>query len=115
MSHPKERCVNDGIDPAWCSLTYTSVDEAANASVELGRDTLLARLDIQAAYRIIPLHLTDRWLLGKDWSGEVYIDTVLPFGLRSALKVFSAVADALEWIMRKQGSFLFQKWGTTNS
>ena len=33
----------------------------------------------------------------------VYIDTVLPFGLRSAPKVFNAVVDALEWIMRKQG------------
>ena len=35
------------------------------------------------------------------WS--IYVDTVLPFGLRSAPKVFNAVADALEWIMQKHG------------
>ena len=80
-----------------------SFDEAANAIVELGRGTLLAKLDIHAAYRIIPVHPDDRWLLGMEWSGKIYIDTVLPFGLRSAPKVFNAVADALEWIMRKQG------------
>ena len=32
------------------------------------------------------------------WEGGLYIDTVLPFGLRSAPKVFSAIADATEWI-----------------
>ena len=31
------------------------------------------------------------------------MDTVLPFGLRSAPKVFNAVADALEWVCRRQG------------
>ena len=33
----------------------------------------------------------------------MFIDTVLPFGLRSAPKIFNAVADALEWIVRKDG------------
>ena len=80
-----------------------SVDEAANAIMELGRGKLLAKLDIQAAYRIVPVHPNDRWMLGMQWSGKVYIDTVLPFGLRLAPKVFNAVADAVEWIMRKQG------------
>ena len=34
---------------------------------------------------------------------ELYVDTTLPFGLRSAPKIFNAVADALEWILREQG------------
>ena len=28
---------------------------------------------------------------------------MLPFGLRSALKIFTAVADALEWCIREAG------------
>ena len=103
LSHSKGGSVNDGIDPLLCSLSYTSVDEAANAILELGKGVLLAKLDIQSAYRIIPVHPADRWLLGMDWSGGVYVDTVLPFGLQSAPKVFNAVADALEWIMQKHG------------
>jgi hypothetical protein len=37
------------------------------------------------------------------WKEGIYIDTVLPFGLRSAPKIFSAVADALEWVLLEQG------------
>ena len=37
------------------------------------------------------------------WEGRVYIDSVLPFGLRSAPLLFSAVADALQWIMKRKG------------
>lgn len=81
LSHPKGGSVNDDINLALCSLTYTSVDEAANAIMELGPGTRLAKLDVQSAYRITPVHPADRCLLGMEWSGMVYIDTVLPFGL----------------------------------
>ena len=36
------------------------------------------------------------------WKGKLF-DTALPFGLRSAPKLFNALADALEWIMRSRG------------
>ena len=35
--------------------------------------------------------------------GELFIYTTLPFGLRSAPKIFTAVVDAPEWIARQQG------------
>ena len=35
--------------------------------------------------------------------GQFLIDKVFPFGLRSAPKIFSAVADALLWILTKKG------------
>ncbi len=38
--------------------------------------------------------------LGMQWDGSIFINTVLPFGLRSAPKIFSALADTLEWIFR---------------
>ena len=41
--------------------------------------------------------------LRESWKGDIYIDTVLSFGLRSAPKVFNAVADALEWVVRSSG------------
>ena len=37
------------------------------------------------------------------WDDQVYIDAALPFGLRSAPKIFNALADALEWIVRNHG------------
>ena len=34
---------------------------------------------------------------------KIFIDKVLPFGLRSAPKIFNALADALEWVARSRG------------
>jgi hypothetical protein len=36
------------------------------------------------------------------WRGKVYVDKVLPFGLRTAPKVFTALADALEWVLQSR-------------
>ena len=52
---------------------------------------------------MIPIHPQDQWLLGVQWRGEVFIDRMLPFGLRSAPKIFSAVADAIQWILAVKG------------
>ena len=37
------------------------------------------------------------------WDGSLYVDMAPPFGLRSAPKIFTAVADAAEWIVRRRG------------
>ena len=103
LSHPEGQSVNDGISDALCSLTYVSVDTAAQAALQTGRGTLMAKVDIRNAYRNIPVHPDDRWLLGMSWQGGIYIDTVLPFGLCSAPKIFNAVTDALEWVVRERG------------
>ena len=67
------------------------------------KGSFLVKADIQEAYRMISVHPEDQHLLGVRWEGTVYIDRVLPFGLQSAPKLFSAVADALHWILHKKG------------
>ena len=103
LSSPDGHSVNDGISRSLCSLTYVSVDTAVKLVEQLGRGTLLAKVDIRSAYRMLPIHPDDRWLLGMRWEGSVFVDTALPFGLRSAPKIFTAVADALEWIIKREG------------
>ena len=95
--------VNNGISRELCSLHYTSVDEAAKWVATLGAGAQLAKMDIRQAYRNIPVAPADRRLLGFQWKGTVYLDQVLPFGLRSAPLIFSAITDALLWIMLKRG------------
>ena len=103
LSFPKSKSVNDGISPQLCSLEYTSVDKVAEATRQLGRGTLMAKVNIKSAYRLISVHPTDRPLLGIKWQDQLYVDSRLPFGLRSAPKIFNAVADALEWCFRYEG------------
>ena len=64
---------------------------------------MLAQLDIKSAYRLVSVHPDDRPLLGIQWQGGTYVDGMLPFGLRSAPKIFMVVADALEWCIREAG------------
>ena len=96
--------MNDGIDPERCSLSYMKVDDAARAIERMGRGAKMAKVDIKSAYRMIPIHPEDRSLLGMLWEDALYFDdAALPFGLRSAPKVFTAVADGLEWRLRLEG------------
>ena len=103
LSSPSGASVNDFIDPALCSLKYASVDDAAEFVAKVGPGALLAKLDIKSAYRNIPVHPGDRHLLGIRWQGRTYVDSCLPFGLRSAPKIFNATADALEWMIAHRG------------
>ena len=104
LSSPKGFSVNDRIEPSLCSVHYTSVDEACERVVAKGRGAMLAKFDAEGAFRTVPVHPDDRWLLGMQWEGQVYIDKVLPFGLRSAPKLYNAVADALLWILERHAA-----------
>jgi len=70
----------------------------------LGKGSWLVKMDIKQAYRNIAVHPADCYLLGMKWEGHTYIDATLPFGLRSAPLIFSAVADMLAWFMQVQGA-----------
>ena len=103
LSAPEGASVNDGISREVCSLSYMTVDDAARVIEASGWGAYLAKVDIKNAYRIIPVHPEDRALLGMQWEGALYVDAALPFGLRSAPKIFTSVADALEWMLRERG------------
>ena len=68
--------------------------------VRLGRGALI---DLKSAYRNILVHPDDRWLLGMVWEEKLFVDTALPFGLRSAPMVFNAVAEALAYMIKREG------------
>ena len=103
LSFPPGRSVNDGIDPGLCSMSYITVDTVAKKLASLGPGALMAKVDVESAYRLVPVHPDDRPLLAIQWNGAIYGDAMLPFGLRSAPKIFSAVADALEWCFKNRG------------
>ena len=107
MSHPRGYSVNDGIPKSLCSLKYDTIDEAIKGIIQLGRGTLLAKIDIKSAFRLLPVHPADRHMLGMRWNGGIYIDTCLPFGLRSAPKLFDILAEFLAWVAKQNNvSFL---------
>ena len=103
LSHPVHHSVNDGIPSSLSSIQYITVDDAAQKIISLGPGTLMAKIDIRSPFRLIPVHPTDRHLLGMKWKEYTFIDTCLPFGLRSAPKLFNILADLLTGVLTRQG------------
>ena len=99
LSTPRGKSVNDGISGDRCSLKHASVYDAVAMIQALGRGTRLVKIDLKDAYRLVPVHPDDYHLLGVFWQGHTYIDLALPFSLRSAPKIFSAVADFFAWVL----------------
>ena len=71
LSAPDTLSVNDGISPELCSLEYTKISDVVTELNKMGAGTLLAKIDIKSTYRIIPVHLADRHLLGMSWKGGI--------------------------------------------
>ena len=103
LSSPKGFSINDGISPELSSMSYVSLDHIASLVTSVGRGAFLVKADIKVAYCMVPIHPNDQHLLVIWWEDSVYIDRMLPFGLRSAPKIFSAIADTLQWILIQQG------------
>ena len=103
LSAPRGASVNDGISTELSSLVYITVDKAARLVAHCGKGALMAKTDLRSAYRHVPVHRDDQHLLGIEWDGRTFRDTALPFGLRSAPKIFSAVADGLAWALQCEG------------
>ena len=104
LSAPDKASVNDGISKELSSLGYMSVDDLVQEVLRRGRDTEMAKTDVSQAYRNVPVHPEDRGLLGMEWQGRVLVDGTLPFGLRSAPLLFSALGDAIQWAVVQQGA-----------
>ena len=98
LSHP-----TSGISLPLYSLHYVTVDDAVHQIFSLSRGCLLAKVDIQSAFCLLPVHPVDRHLLLMKWNGKIYVDTCLPFGLRTAPKLLNILADLLEWILITKG------------
>ena len=95
--------MNASISEELSSISYASVDDAVQGILKLGMGTKLVKVDLQNAYRIIPVHPHDQHLLAVQWEGQIFVDRALPFGLRSAPKIFSAVADMIAWALHQAG------------
>ena len=84
--------VNDGIDPDEFTLHYITLDQVIRLISKLGPGAHMAKLDVEAAYRNMPVQPSHCVLLGMKWRDRFYVDLVLPFDLRSAPFIFNSIA-----------------------
>ncbi|KAK6169930.1 hypothetical protein SNE40_018448 [Patella caerulea] len=98
LSYPEGESVNDSIGNDFCTVQYSTIQNAIQVIKQLGRHSQLAKADIEAAYRIVPLHPSNFHFLGFIWKEKYYYDRCLPMGLSESCKLFERTSSALEWI-----------------
>ena len=100
LSSPPGFSINDFISDNESSVTFNSFDTAVNIVSKLGQGALIAKLDVQSAFRICPVHPSDWHLLGFSFRDYYFVDLCLPFGLRSSVNRFTQLSNTLSWILQ---------------
>lgn len=70
LSAPIGNSVTDFFDPALCSVSYASIDDAIDMISSLGKATLLCKMDLSSAFRQLPIRPSDFCLLGMCIQGK---------------------------------------------
>ena len=102
LSYPQGASINDAIPREFSSVTYSSIQDAITMIKSSFSTVYMAKLDVESAFRILPIAPTDRPLLGFRWRGLFYMDAVLPMGCSSSCAIFEAFSNALHWIAQYQ-------------
>ena len=82
LSYPLNNSVNDFIDKQFCTVRYSSVDEAVRMvqSLKPGALLALAKADVKSAFRLLKIWPGDFDQLGFTFDGKFYFDKCLPMG-----------------------------------
>ncbi|XP_075694193.1 uncharacterized protein LOC142660963 isoform X2 [Rhinoderma darwinii] len=100
LSFPRGGSVNDSISRAEAAVSYTSFDVAVRLVQAAGQGALLAKSDIEAAFRLLPVHPECFHLLGCCLDKGFYVDMCLPMGCSISCSYFEMFASFLEWVVR---------------
>ena len=102
LSYPfKGDSINESVVEEYLPLSRFA--DAAEAVRRLGRGCFLIKLDVEAAYKQVPVRREDWPLLGFRWQGKYYYERVLPFGLKSSCRLWDWYAAALHYFFQQRG------------
>lgn len=102
LSYPDQSSINDGIPHELCTVQYQSIHDAILAIQKVGVGALLAKTDLENAYKQVPINPDDFELLGFQINNEFYCDKTLPFGLSYSCNLFEKFSSSLQWILENK-------------
>jgi hypothetical protein len=100
LSFPRGDSVNSNIPPGSTSVSYELLDYAISIIQSVGHNCLIAKADIESAFRLLPLHPCSYHLTGFTWDRQYFYDKVLPFGSSTSCRDFELFSTALQWILK---------------
>jgi hypothetical protein len=100
LSAPRGHSVNDAIPQTYGTITYETTQDAIRLVAQAGQGAIMMKRDLKSAFRHIPICASDHWLMLFEWLGRYYVDMFLPFGLRTAPRIFNLFSEALHWVFK---------------
>lgn len=95
-------------DEFTCSWGFFADVMAAVANAPPG--SIAATLDVDAAYRQMPVHIMDQPHTVIAWDGEFWVDHCVPFGAASSNGIFGRCGDAMALVYSCLGFGMVFKW-----
>ena len=77
-----------GIDQSDKIAKYASLQTTIKVINQLGRTCFMAKMDVQSAYHIGPIHPSQPNLLGFKWRDNYHYDKYLPMYMAESCAVF---------------------------
>ena len=100
LSFPKGDSINSYTSREFTTVKYDTLDRVVELVRSCGRNCLIAKADIQEAFRLIPIRSQDYPMLGFTWQGRYYHDNVPPMGSAVSCQTFERFSRALQWILQ---------------
>ena len=101
LSFPQNNSVNSNIAKEFSAVNYETLDSVVHLVKIFGRGSLIAKTDIEEAFRLLPIHPDDYHLLGFYFDKKIYFDKCLPMGCSSSCNLFEKLSCALQWYVSR--------------
>ena len=101
LSYPKENYVNYCIPEQFRFVSYETNDNVVTLVQKFGQGALMAKADIEDAFRIIQISPKDFPILGFRYANKIYFDKALPMGCSTSCQTFEKFSQAVQWILIK--------------
>lgn len=90
--------VNELLCDYMKTVNYVSFKETVNLINNAGKGAYIFLIDAQDAYYRVPIHPSDFCWNGLKWAKKYWVFLSLQMGLSSSPKIYTAFADAIEYI-----------------
>jgi hypothetical protein len=105
LSSPAGQSVNEQIEPEWATVSYAGVQDAISLVQSFPGNAVMAKTDVEKAFRLLPLHPEVQHLFVFHWKGSFYVDRAMQMGCSSSCHLFEAFSTAIEWIATQKLRF----------
>ena len=98
----ENKSVNSFIPFENSTVSLETFDHVVSLVLQCGKNSLIAKADLEEAFRTIPISPLDYHKLGFSFKNQFYFDRVLPMGASSSVRIYESLSKALQWILQNK-------------